>query len=146
MKSSVVAAIALGFVAVCGAGAWLVGSRIAASVVRVNAADPRLQEAIRRAQRELPDFLAQLDAPASGRRFAIRGRFRTPSGPEYLWVRNPVAADGAFRGTLDQEPMAARELRKGDEVRVAQADVVDWLIREPDGKMRGGYTEQALGR
>ncbi|MGV3618612.1 MAG: DUF2314 domain-containing protein [Fimbriimonas sp.] len=135
---------AVAVVALCGIGSWILSSSVSQRVRRVTGNDPKLQNAIRQARREMPEFLRQLASPRPGQRFAIRGRFSTPAGPEYLWVRDPVLVDGIFRGTLDQEPMAARTLRRGESVRVPDADVVDWLIRDPGGRMRGGYTEQAL--
>jgi uncharacterized protein YegJ (DUF2314 family) len=40
--------------------------------------------------------------------------------------------------------MALRELKKGDQATVKLTDVADWLILESSGKVRGGYTQDAL--
>ena len=152
MKRSVKAVIAL---AGCLAVVLLVGSCIApimlrlgafagSSVRRVNQADPELVAAIKKARAGLPEFISELRSPRDGQRFAIEAQFPTSQGPEYLWLRDPKFNGKSFRATLDQSPMAAK-VRKGDLLEIRQADVVDWLIRDPDGTTRGRFTDKALG-
>jgi uncharacterized protein YegJ (DUF2314 family) len=116
----------------------------APSVRRVTGEDPALQSAVRQAQDSLDEFVQALENPQPGQRFAIRGRFMSAAGPEYLWVRDPVHEMDVFTGTLDQRPIAVSDLELGATVRVRREDVYDWLIREPDGDTRGAFTERAL--
>jgi uncharacterized protein YegJ (DUF2314 family) len=129
-----------------GIATWMTCRSTELRVRRISAPDATLEAAIRRARRELPEFERALRNPQPGQRFALRGRFQTESGPEYLWVRDPSPTDLGFRGALDQPPMALTGVRKGDLVDVETADVVDWLILSPGDLRRGGYTEAALTR
>lgn len=112
-------------------------------IARINQANPALQAAAHEAQQRLPEFLHELQNPKPDERFAVKARFATPAGPEYLWIKDPTYDGSRFTGVLDQEPIAARTHRKGDTVTVSRNDVFDWLIRE-NGQNRGGFTEQAL--
>lgn len=119
-------------------------------VQRIGHADPKLQTAAKKAQAELDIFLGRLREPAAGERFAVRAGFDTPSGKEYLWAKDPVfepssspSSDGTFVAILDQEPLAARTMKKGQLVRIPRENIVDWLIAGPNGR-EGAYTEAAL--
>jgi uncharacterized protein YegJ (DUF2314 family) len=108
-------------------------------VRRVNRADPALIKAIGAAEAGLPSYLAELQHPKAGQRFAVMGRFGTSGGDEYLWIKDPRYADGKLVGVLDQVPILAR-YRKGDVVSITKANVVDWLIRNGDGTTLGQFT------
>jgi uncharacterized protein YegJ (DUF2314 family) len=139
--------IAIGVVAVlacCGFGTWFFASSVAQRVRRVSHASPELQAAVARAKAELPTFLQRLKSPKPGDRFAVRGRFMTPNGPEFLWVREPRPEGEALIGVLDERPIALQTLKKGDSATVKLADVADWLIVEASGKVLGGYTQDAM--
>lgn len=126
-----------------GWGVYSVLNLRSSSVVRVNSQDPRLQAAVRQAKDGLDGFLKELESPKPDDGFAVKGMFQTPYGPEYLWVRRPVYKDGMFSGVLDQEPMALPAKKKGDAVKFAKKDLVDWLIKD-DRETRGAFTERAL--
>ena len=140
----VVGTICLALMALCGVGVSVFLSNPSLRVRRMDGKDPALQAAVRRAQRELPEFLRRLAAARPGERFAVRVRFPTLGEPEFLWVRDPQPIDAYFRGTLDETPFATSKMKKGEEVLFKRADIVDWLIGEAGGKRRGGYTEEAL--
>jgi uncharacterized protein YegJ (DUF2314 family) len=112
------------------------------SIKRVNHQDPRLIQAIREARAGLPTFLKELHDPMPDQRFAVMCQFKTPEGNEYLWIKDPVPEGDNLSGTLDQEPVAVSH-HKGDTISVSQADIVDWLVKEPDGSMKGRFTEAA---
>lgn len=143
MKRWIALAVVAGL-ACCGFGTWFMASSVAQRVKRISHASPELQAAVKRAQSELPTFLARLKSPKAGDRFAIRGRFMTPSGPEFLWVREPRVEKDTFVGTLDEVPIALQTLKKGDSATVKQSDVADWLIVDAAGKVLGGYTQDAV--
>lgn len=103
--------------------------------------DADLAAAVLTAQRKLPEFIAAFKKRQG--KFAVCGKFETPSGPEHLWVRVDKYEGEVFSGKLDVEPKAYREKRKGDPISVKQADVVDWMYDAGEG-MRGGFTLKAL--
>lgn len=143
MKKGCVIGIVAGL-ALCGFGSWFLASSVAQRVRRVTQASPELQAAVKRARSELPTFLKRLKNPQAGDRFAVRGRFMTPGGPEFLWVREPRAEGETLVGVLDERPIALQGLKKGDPATVKQSDVADWLIVEASGKVLGGYTQEAV--
>ena len=102
----------------------------------------RVEKAIIKAQQGLPEYLQELQHPKTGQRFAVMGRFSTPNGNEFLWVKDPTLTSAGLKGTLDQTPHFA-PFHLGDTVTVPKADVVDWYIRDPDGTSRGRFTESA---
>lgn len=123
--------------------AFVIWPRPRPSVARINRADPEVQAAAKRAVAELPRFIEPLHRGEPGKRFAVRAAFKTPEGPEYLWVRN-ISFDGAnFQGDVDQDPIAAAQLKRGDHVKINRVDVYDWMIGH-GSEIEGGYTEKAL--
>ena len=112
------------------------------NIVRINQLDPALQQAIKTAQSRLPEFIAALKSPGKNR-FAVKAKFMTPVGDEYLWVKDVTYADGFFEGTIDQKPIAVEGKSKGDPAKVEQSDVVDWMILSDKG-IEGEFTEEAL--
>jgi uncharacterized protein YegJ (DUF2314 family) len=115
------------------------------SLVRVAHSNPVLEDAIRESRKQLPMFDKRLKNPEPGDRFAIKARFSSPEGPEYLWLKDPVLEKGGFAAVVDQTPIAAPGIHRGDRVHVSEKDVVDWLVRKADGSMAGGATDLALG-
>jgi uncharacterized protein YegJ (DUF2314 family) len=112
-------------------------------VVRINGKNPKLEAAIEQAKKGLDGFIKELESPKPDDGFAVKATFQTPYGPEYLWVKHPEFKDGTFSGDLDQDPMALPGKKKGDFVKFAKAEVVDWLIKD-DQETRGAFTEKAL--
>lgn len=120
---------------------WLLWPR-KASVVRLGGSQPEVEQAILEARRRLPEFTAALRNAAEGDRFAIKGRFKTDAGAEFLWVKDPIPSPKGYIGLLDQTPIALAK-KRGDLVLVKSEDVVDWMVRSR-GKTTGGFTEAAL--
>ncbi len=125
---------------------WLYGSatKLAEHIKRVNSNDARLKQAAETARKTLPEFVARLKHPMPGDTFAIKGRFGTTVGPEYLWLRDPKIVSGrGFKAVLDQRPIALPAV-KGQILFVKSEDVYDYIIKRADGSMAGGFTEIAL--
>lgn len=144
MKKWIVLIVLVVVLSCCGLGSWFLAATATNRVQRITEASPELQAAVKRAKDELPGFLKQLRAPKPGQRFAVRGRFMTANGPEFLWVREPRLDKETLVGILDERPIALQTLKKGDEAKVKLADVADWLILDPDGTVHGRYTEEVL--
>jgi uncharacterized protein YegJ (DUF2314 family) len=128
-------------------GGWAILHLVEAkptSVVRINRKNPQLEAAINQARAGLDGFIKELSTPDSGKSFAVKAKFQTPVGPEYLWIRRPEYVRQTFSGILDQQPLALVGKNKGDAVSFPKSDVVDWLIKDEQGT-RGEFTEKALG-
>lgn len=117
--------------------------KLKTSIIRVNSNDAKLKLAAKTAQATLPQFVDRLRHPSAGDHFAVKGRFKTAVGPEYLWIKEPKIVRNEFVGTLDQSPIVLKA-QKGDRLHVKPADVYDWLVKRADGSMAGGFTEIEL--
>ncbi len=63
------------------------------------------------------------------------------AGVEYLWLKVAGWDGNGVAGTLLTEPALAKQFTAGQPLRVAEADVVDWMIRDAGGKIEGRLTE-----
>ena len=116
------------------------------SVVRVNSSNPALQKAVTEARNGLPEFWKKVAEASEEHQsdFAVKVAFDTDQGPEFLWIRGPLVRREMVSGTLDQVPIAYRKARRGELVRFSEADIVDWMVRNPDGTTSGGLTDAVL--
>lgn len=115
-------------------------------VVRVSHDNPKLEAAIMEAKKQLPSFFDRLAKAQPRERFAVKVKFKTETEPEYLWCKDPMLKGSQIEAIVDQPPIALPKLKRGDTVTVPTEDVVDWLIKNTDGHMEGGFTDQALSR
>jgi uncharacterized protein YegJ (DUF2314 family) len=141
-------AFVIGLVIVVALSAWGIYTLLHLapnSVVRINRQDPELESAIKEAKKGMDAFIKELQSPKPDERFAVKGMFQTPFGPEYLWVRKPTFENSRFSGVLDQDPMALAGKKKGDDVNFAEKDAVDWMIKD-DTETRGAFTEKVLSK
>ena len=124
-----------------------------------------LQEARRKAQENLNQFIEALKDPRQGQRgFAIKAKFTDQADSqtddqaaspgeaavidvEYMWVEvTEYLEDGdtpTFRGKLDNQPQILEGMKKGDEVTVDMSQVQDWIFLE-NGQRKGGWSIDVL--
>lgn len=100
--------------------------------------DDPLEAATARARAGLERFVQALDARRAGCiRHAVKVRIGpTPSG-EQVWLVEPVAVDGGFRGVVDNTARTLPDLRRGDLITVPRRGVTDWMM-VCDGALVGG--------
>ncbi len=115
------------------------------TVRRINTPDAALLSAISAARERLPEFDRQMQAHQPGYRFAIKGKFTSALGPEYLWVRADGVDGNFYNGRVDQTAISLPNLHKGDVVRIDRKDVVDWMIGN-GADVQGGFTEKVLAK
>jgi uncharacterized protein YegJ (DUF2314 family) len=106
----------------------------------ISGADAELDAAIEQARASLDDFLAKITTPHPDRTFvAVKVRFAPPGESEQdIWVDQVTYTGGVLRGSMGDDIPSLR-LEAGEMIRVAEEDIVDWMIVE-DGKLIGGYT------
>jgi hypothetical protein len=63
------------------------------------------------------------------------------AGVEYLWLKVSGWDDQGVTGTLLTEPALAKQFTAGQPLRVADPEVVDWMIRGAGGQIEGRLTE-----
>ena len=121
-----------------GLAVFLLPSR-SLSLKRTTDPSPALKAAISEARRRLPEFTRALSEAKPGDRFALRARFTTPLGNEYLWLRDPIPSSKGFLGLIDQDPAFLKK-KKGELVLVPKADIVDWMTKTETGAA-GEFTQ-----
>jgi uncharacterized protein YegJ (DUF2314 family) len=88
-----------------------------------------------------------VQARQAGASVMLKGRFLAPdAGAESMWIDVSTCAGDACTGTLTNSPVLVTDLEAGARVKVERANVVDYLIRWPDGGTEGGESISALSR
>ncbi|MCC7436172.1 MAG: DUF2314 domain-containing protein [Methanoregulaceae archaeon] len=95
--------------------------------------------AVAMAKRRLPEFLEAFAKHGSTGKFAVCAKVTKPEGVENVWIRLGRYENGQFHGRLDVDPMELKGVKKGDEMSVDQASVVDWMY-DIGGGPEGGFT------
>lgn len=108
--------------------------------------DDAIREASRRARARLP---ALQQAFARGFRpgefLLVKAPFPTPGGGrEWMWVEVTAWRGDAIAGLLQNQPRDIPTLRSGQAVQVSQAEVFDYLLRDPGGQEEGNETGKLI--
>lgn len=117
------------------------------AVVNINSENAKMEAAIARAQNELPQFIATLRKPPKGAsQFMVKKFFEAANGApsEGMWVEVQGYDRGEFSGVLINEPLDVPNLKKGDSLKVKEADVIDWGYYPEVGDLVGGYTNKVV--
>lgn len=107
----------------------------------------QMELAMKEAQSSLGTFLKVLEDPkpnTSG--FSIRKGFTfggSPENIEFVWIGDVRKEGEDFEGVINNAPVDATYLTKGQMVRVSQDEIADWMYVE-NNELRGGYTLVAL--
>ncbi|MCM3878350.1 MAG: DUF2314 domain-containing protein [Thermoanaerobaculia bacterium] len=114
-------------------------------VVNVEAEDPLMSAAIKKAGSTLTEFKAALRAPPTGASgFSVKVSF--PHGNnsrEHIWLGAPSFSDGQVSGVVGNEPVYVTSLKLGQQVSAPEARVSDWMYVQ-NGVLHGGFTVRAL--
>ncbi|MGV3623849.1 MAG: DUF2314 domain-containing protein [Archangium sp.] len=72
----------------------------------------------------------------------VKAPFKTTSGGnEWMWVEvTDIGKNGVITGLLANDPDDVPELESGQEVKVKEAELFDWILKAPDGTMTGNKT------
>lgn len=102
--------------------------------------DAELEAAIQQARSSLTTFIDKISTPHADRIFvALKVRFYPPDEfPQDIWVDEVTYENGRFRGNIGDD-IPALKLEAGENIKVKEEDILDWMIVE-DGKLIGGYT------
>src|SRR5258706_10786903 len=109
-----------------------------ADVVNVEAEDPLMSAAIKKAASTLPEFKKVLAAPpASASAFSVKVAF--PYGNnnrEHIWLGTPSFSDGYVSGVVGNEPVYVTSIKLGQQVSAPEARVSDWMYVQ-EGVLHG---------
>jgi len=95
-----------------------------------------------RFQETFPRFKEVFGRPHQpGERFYVKFRYELEgAGVEMLWAELVGWNESGLDTRLISEPVLIKSLTAGKPVHVAEADVVDWMIRRADGSVQGNLT------
>jgi uncharacterized protein YegJ (DUF2314 family) len=117
---------------------WLAGARGGIERQDIDFTAPELAAATEEARRTLPRFIAEVTGHVDGA--FIKFPFKTDQGvTEHVWAYVHHYEAGTFNVSLVNVPYT----QKGEyEIRmdVPEADVEDWQIMLPDGRIKGAYS------
>lgn len=106
--------------------------------------DSEMNEAISDASRTLDKFNAALTSSNPDYKyFALKTRFRTPSGGEHIWVSNITFKDNKYYGVVDNLPESTTDVKIGDTIQILSENISDWMYID-NQKLRGGFTIRLL--
>ncbi|CAN7713812.1 DUF2314 domain-containing protein [Mesorhizobium sp. LjNodule214] len=120
-------------------GASLTAPRpIKENVVAYNTGDDAMQAAKTKGRSTLPRFHKLIAAGTPGT-YTVKFPLTQNGATEHIWLQLLGYSDGTFVGLLADEPVNGNKYKIGDRMKVAEADVEDWMIRN-GGEVYGGYT------
>jgi uncharacterized protein YegJ (DUF2314 family) len=104
-----------------------------------------LQAAVATARSRWGEFEEAFRNRSSGQAFLIKVLFSDddPSNGEWMWVHVASLSEGIAEGTLTNDPVSVRSVKKGDLVRVPTAEVGDWVYNK-GSRVHGGFADSLL--
>ncbi len=115
------------------------------TMVEVDSRDAEIQAAEQEARRRWPEFESLYRARTAGQQFYVKVLFTKFNESESMWLAVDSLSDTKAGGTLRNDPKLLREMRRGQAVEVANADICDWMVKGV-GVPRGGFTEAVLAQ
>lgn len=106
--------------------------------------NPAVAAAAARARAELPRFFAKVAAPGPGESYFLIKYDLIPEAPaEFIWAEIVSHQDGVTVAKLVNNPRDPR-FRRGQQVTVEDADILDWSYAQDGKTVIGAYTTRAL--
>jgi uncharacterized protein YegJ (DUF2314 family) len=106
--------------------------------------DEEMNKAIAYATTTLPQFTKAFQSNQyDTSTFALKVRFATSTGGEHIWATHIRMVNGDFYGKVDNLPNSTSQVKLGEQIRLNQDDITDWMYAEK-GVLKGGYTIKLL--
>jgi uncharacterized protein YegJ (DUF2314 family) len=123
---------------------WLIDGGPGIEKQRVDFHSPELIGSVAEAKRTLPSFIAEVKKNVDGA--YVKFSLLTDKGvAEHIWAYVHNYKDGVFNVSLANTPHAQKAEIKS-RLDVSEAQVEDWQIMLPDGRIRGAYSSMAAFR
>lgn len=100
-----------------------------------------MEAAFVKARSETDKFITILNARAADS-YYVKVKIVDGNEVEYFWLDHLTFKNGAFYGTIDNDPEHVHNVRNGQDYVVKKEEIFDWLYTK-DGKMYGNYTLRA---
>ncbi len=123
------------------------GGELAQPPAPTDSRDSRIQAAMIEAHRHLPELISAFArlGPSANPPVMFKARFVTgPQSDEYIWCRMTALESSHLIGINEDIPTNPSVPKKGETVRVARDDVVDWVYFLPNGKAKGFFVERII--
>ena len=106
--------------------------------------DSEMNHAILKAIQTLDTFkMALLSKNKDLKYFALKSRFITANGSEYIWLKNIILKDKKYVGIVANLPESILDVKLGDTISILKNNISDWMYID-NKKLRGGYTIRLL--
>ena len=112
------------------------------NVIAYHTGDASINDARKTGRSTLPRFHELIAAGTPGT-YTVKFPLTQNGATEHIWMQLMDYQDGTFIGLLANEPVNGNQYKMGDEMKVAEADVEDWMITT-GSEMYGGYTVRAI--
>lgn len=110
-------------------------------MINVESDDQRVEKAIAEAQRRWPQFVEAWKRSGKACKGLAKGRFAVQGVEgvqnEYIWMEVEDVVGDSVTGTIANRPVHLPGLKKGQQVTIPAANVVDWAYS--DGKKTEGF-------
>jgi uncharacterized protein YegJ (DUF2314 family) len=106
----------------------------------VDGEDPEIQKTVRQAQQSLDQFRQLIETCSeTGAMPSVKTPIIEGGQRFFMWLCN-IKTDGQdFLAEFFEVPTAFRRYKVGDQIRVAQDEVTDWMVNE-NGFLHGGFS------
>lgn len=102
--------------------------------------DPEFRQTVLDAQASLPNFRGLLRAPGSAECYpCVKTRLTAGKESAFVWLLVVRDTPNGFVGSVFEIPPEFRGIRVGDQVTVADAAVMDWMVNQ-SGTLQGGFS------
>ena len=75
--------------------------------------------------------------------FSLKVKFETKNGYEHIWTYGIVYEDSTYYGFIDEDPISAINVKRGDRIKVTIDNLSDWIYADK-GVLIGGFTIRAF--
>jgi uncharacterized protein YegJ (DUF2314 family) len=113
-------------------------ARLSAAPV-VHLSDDLTDGARRKARERLPEFLQAFASRRSADVFLLKKGFSWGQHTEWMWVQVQTLEGDRFFGTLENDPLWIKGVKRGDGVQVETQEIEDWVYISK-GKKAGGFS------
>jgi uncharacterized protein YegJ (DUF2314 family) len=112
-------------------------------VLAISENDPLMVRAVQEARERWPEFVAAFEERQSGDVFSVKAPLTDGEATEFMWLSVGAIENNIIFGRLDNDPVNIGRIKSGDRVRVAVADLNDWLYTLGN-QQHGGFTVAVL--
>ncbi|MES2791145.1 MAG: DUF2314 domain-containing protein [Planctomycetota bacterium] len=114
-------------------------------VLEISENDPLMLRAVEEARARWPEFVTAFEERQSGDVFSVKAPLSDGEATEFMWLSVGAIENDIIFGRLDNDPVSIGRIKSGDRVRVAVADLNDWLYTLGN-QQHGGFTVAVLTR